>query len=466
MEQLENFFGLKEKGTTVGTEVRAGTTTFMTMAYIAVVQPLIMSACGMPWNAVFAMTVLFSGLATIFMGLKANFPFAIAPGMGTNAIFAFSIVNAGAAGWETALGMIFWAGMGIVIFSIRFLKWTKWLGAPEKVYNLCIRESVVKSIPSGLQIGFGAAIGAFLLSLGLGPNGIGLVRSWDAANGPVMTSVSDPNIIVGLVGIAACAIMFFLKGKKFNVRGAILICILAVTAVLMLLGLAPLPAGVFSLPSDIGEIAFKLDISGALKPQYVPFILVFFLNDIFSTTGTALSCVGKSGLNKDGKFDKWNEIFFVDALAAPAGAVFGLTTPTCYVESAAGVADGGKTGLASVTTGVLFLLTMFLSPIFISIPAVATGVALVIVGLVMFSSLAEVDLTDVTISVPLGLMIFTTLIVNDFASAMCIGLAVWVLMAAFCRFALKQKEHLANRGTQIMAAVMLVMSVLKLIFTI
>jgi AGZA family xanthine/uracil permease-like MFS transporter len=469
MAWFAKYFDFEKRNTTLGTEIRAGATTFMTMAYILVVQPLIMSACGMPWDAVFTMTALFSGLATIWMALRAKFPFAIAPGMGTNAIFAFSIVNAGVATWEVALGMIFWAGICIVLVSIPFLRWLKFLGVKNgKVYNFCIREKVVESIPVDLRIGFAAAIGVFLMSLGLGSNGIGLVVY--SADGPSLGDVTQPGAIIGLIGIAACAIMFWLKSQNkrgFNVRGAILISMLAITAIMMLFGLTPPPSGVFSLPSGAFDIIFKLKILEALKPEYAPFILVFFMGDVFSTTGTAVSCVAKGGyLDKDGNFDGWDGIFEVDAFCAPGGALFGLTTPTCYVESAAGITDGGRTGMTSLTTGALFLIALLLSPIFISIPPVATGVALIIVGVEMFTSLGDVRLNKPVVAAPLALMVGITLATNDFASAMCIGLAVWVLMAAFSRYVLKEKEHLPNLATQVMAVVIFLMAVVKLAITI
>ena len=468
MNALAKFYKFDQYQTSLGQEIRAGATTFMTMAYILVVQPLIMSACGMPWDAIFTMTALFSGLATIWMALRAKFPFAIAPGMGTNAIFAFSIVNAGVASWEVALGMIFWAGVLIVIVSIPIFGPLRYVGVKnQKLLKFCVREKVVTSIPVDLRIGFAAAIGVFLMSLGLGANGIGIVTY--SADGPGLGDLTKPGAIVGLLGLCACAIMFWLKGKgkiKFNVRGAILISMLGITAIMMALGLAPLPDKLFSFPSGILDVAFKLKILEALRPEFLPFVLVFFMGDVFSTTGTAVSCVTKSGLDKDGKFDRWDEIFEVDAFCAPGGALFGLTTPTCYVESAAGIADGGRTGMTSLTTGFLFLISLFLAPIFLSIPPVATGVALIIVGVEMFTALAEVHLNKPVVAAPLALMVGITIATNDFASAMCIGLAVWVLMAAFCRFVLHEEEHLPDRATRIMALVIFVMAVVKLAITV
>jgi len=306
---------IEANGSTVGTEIRGGLTTFMTMAYILVVQPLIMSACGMPWDAVFTATALFSGLATLMMGLYGKFPFALAPAMGTNAIFAFSVVAAGVADWQTALGMIFWSGVIFMVLSFPVLGWLKYFGVrDERVLKFCMREAVTKSIPLGLKLGLAAAIGLFLANLGLGANGMNLVTVSDAGIG--LGDLSTTNAMIGVVGSIVVITCFWMKGKRFKVLGAILIGMVLMTVAAIVAGIAPMPEGFVSLPSfsSMGEISFKLNLTGALRPEYLPYIFVFFLGDFFSTAGTSLACGAKAGfLDKEtGDMPGINRIFQVD----------------------------------------------------------------------------------------------------------------------------------------------------------
>jgi AGZA family xanthine/uracil permease-like MFS transporter len=452
-------------GSTVGTEIRGGLTTFMTMAYILVVQPIIMSACGMPWGAVFTATALFSGLSTLMMGLYAKFPFALAPAMGSNAIFAYSVVVSGAADWQTALGMIFWSGIAFMILSFPILRWMKIFGIRnEKILNFCMREAVTKNIPLGLKLGLAAAIGLFLANLGLGSSGMNLVTVSDA--GISLGDLTTTNALIGVIGTIIVITCFWMKGKNFKVLGAILIGMVLITVAAIIAGIASMPESIVSLPSmkELGEISFKLNLLDALKPEYWPFIFIFFLGDFFSTAGISLACGAKAGfLDKEtGDMPGIDRIFQVDSLFTVIGSLFGLSTITTYVESAAGVEEGGRTGWTAVTVSILFFIALFLSPVFLAIPPVATGMALLVVGISMMLALRDVPWDDVVEAIPVIILMIITAFSNDFASALCASLIVYAVLATFRRYVLHDLKHPVTP----MVYVLLVMSIAKFVVTV
>jgi len=449
MSKLENYFDFQRRGTSLGTEVRAGATTFMTMAYILVVQPIIMSSAGMPPEAVFTATALFSALSTLVMGFYSKHAFALAPAMGINAVFAFSLVNSGLADWETALGVIFIAGVLFVLLSFPIFKPLKFFGLKnEKLLNYALRRALTDNIPVSIKFGLAAVIGMFLLGLGIGDNGIGLTAS--SETGQALGNLSDKIVWIGVAGFLITAVIFWSKGR-LRIPGALLIGMFLVTIFTIILGLAPLPEKLIALPPGMSEIAFKLNITGALRVEYIPYILIFLLADFLSTVGTTLACGTKAGLvDKEGNMERLDQIYQVDSGFTLVGATFGVTTLTTYVESAAGIEEGGRTGFTAVVVSFFFFAALLFSPVFLMIPAVATGVALMVVGLSMMQELRLIDFKDPVQWVPVMVMVAVTAFSMDFASAMCAGLIVYSVFALLYRYVLKDKTVKVNAMTAVL----------------
>ncbi|MDR3174625.1 MAG: NCS2 family permease [Treponema sp.] len=474
-----SFFGTREKGSTLGTEIRAGTTTFATLVYIIIVQPSIMAACGMPQDAVFTATVIGSGLATLMMGIYGRFPFALATAMGTNAIFAFSIVAPGIATWETAMGMIFVSGIIFMLLSFPILRWLWLFGVRDpKILNFSCREAVTNNIPLGLKLGLGAAIGVFLMRLG--SESIGLTG---IVNGSLsFGDLRNPVVLIGFICLVLTILMFFVQkqvgGRLWKISGAVLIGIALTSAVLFITGLAPLPQAVISLPPNISPIFFKLNILDALQPKYWTYIFIFFLGDFFSTAGTSLACGAKAGFmdKVTGDMPGIERVFQVDSLWTVIGSFLGLTTITTFVESASGVEDGGRTGITSIVTAGWFALALFFSPVFLAIPGAASGVALVLVGLSMMQVLADIPYRDIVETIPVLVMVGITACSGDFAAALCVSLVVygafviarWIVenVAALKDPAHADPKALAAMRPTAMTLVLMVMSILKFVITV
>ena len=409
---LENHFHLSEHGTKVRVELLAGLTTFATMAYILIVQSSFMRDAGMNGAGVMLMTALLSGLATLAMGLYAKMPFALAPGMGTNAILAYTLVAQGICTWQQGLGIVFISGILFVLLSI-----------------FKVREKVVEVIPKVLKIGVGASVGAFLIRLSLANAGmINVSGSSFALN----LNFSDPAILLSWIGLAITLILYFLRftinGKTYHIRGSLLISIILITIIGICMGQVKLPSSIFTVNalSNLSDVAFRLDILGALKPALFTFMLMFFMSDFFSTLGTALGVAGKAGmLDKDGNLPAIGRIFLVDSCATVVGALGGLTTITTYVESASGVEAGGRTGLTAVTTAICFFLSMLFAPLFLMVPTAATAPALIIIGISMMQTLKDVDFKSVE-WFPVGLMVIVS-IFGGIANGIALGLVTYCL---------------------------------------
>lgn len=409
---LERHFHITESGSKIGTEVLAGVVTFCTMAYILVVQASMMVAAGMNGAGVMLMTALISGLATLAMGLYAKSPFALAPGMGTNAILAYTLVAQGICTWQQGLGIVFISGIFFVLLSL-----------------FKIREKVVEVIPKVLKIGVGASVGAFLIRLSLAnANMISVSGSSFALN----LNFADPAVLLSWIGLAITLILYFLRvrinGRTYHVRGSLLISIVLITIIGIGMGQVQVPASIITTNalSNIGEVAFKLDILGAMRPALFTFMLMFFMSDFFSTLGTALGVAGKAGmLDENGDLPIIGRIFLVDSCATVAGALCGLTTVTTYVESASGVEAGGRTGLTAVTTAILFFLSMLFAPLFLMVPTAATAPALIIIGISMMQTLKDVDFKSVE-WFPVGLMIIVS-IFGGIANGIALGLVTYCL---------------------------------------
>jgi len=368
---LERYFELERYGTTVRTEIVAGVTTFMTMAYIIFVNPQILADAGMDQGAVFVATCLAAAFASAFMGLFANYPIALAPGMGLNAYFTYGVVKGLGYSWETALGAVFLSGVLFLIVSL-----TR------------IREWVIDSIPISLKLAIAAGIGMFLAIIGL--KSAGIIQASPAT----LVTLGDLKSLPVALSIIGFLLMVALDAR--NVPGAIIIGILAVTAAGIALGVGSF-GGIFSLPPSIAPVFLKLDILGALEVGLIAIVFTFFFVDVFDNTGTLLGVAHKAGLvGPDGKLPRLRRALTVDSTAAMVGAALGTSTTTSYIESAAGVNAGGRTGLTAVVVAVLFLAALFISPLAGSIPAYATAPALVYVACMMMAAIKDIDFSDAT----------------------------------------------------------------------
>jgi len=368
---LATYFKLAENGTDVKTEVLAGITTFLTMAYIIFVNPSILGAAGMDTGAVFVATCLAAAGATLLMGLYANYPIALAPGMGLNAYFAFGVVKGMGHSWEVALGAVFVSGVLFLLLTLTRL-----------------RELIINSIPKALKLSISAGIGFFLAIIALQSSGV-------IADHPV-TLVTLGNLKAPTT-ILACLGFFLMVGlDALRVRGGILISILAVTVLGIAMGLSPFN-GIASMPPSLAPTFLKMDVAGALSLGLITVVFAFLFVDLFDNAGTLIGLAHRAGfLDKDGKLPRIRQALTTDSFAAMGGAVLGTSTTTSYIESAAGIKEGGRTGLTAVVVAALFLLALFFAPLATTVPGYATAPALFFVACLMARGIAELDWEDVT----------------------------------------------------------------------
>lgn len=401
---LDSYFKLSENKTDVKTEIIAGITTFITMAYILFVNPDILSIAGMDFNAVFMATCISAAIGTLIMGLYANLPFAQAPGMGLNAFFTFGVVLNMGYTWQQALAAIFISGIVFIILTVT--------GA---------REAIVEAIPNSLKHAIGGGIGLFIALIGF--KNAGIVVASDATL-VELTRFDNPAVILAIFGLVITGI---LMAKR--VKGAILIGIVTTTILGIPMGVTSTELSSFSL--DITPTLFKMDFAGLLNigeagivgalTSVFTVVISFSLVDMFDTIGTLIGTGQKAGmLDEKGKLPNMNKALLADAVATSVGAVLGTSTVTTFVESAAGVSEGGKTGLTAVTTGVLFILAIFIAPFALMVPAAATAPALIIVGVLMMGAVKEIDFEDFTDAMPafftIAIMPFTFSIANGIAA--------------------------------------------------
>lgn len=402
---LEKLFKLREMGTNVRTEVLAGISTFLTMAYIIAVNPGILSATGMPFDAVFVATCLAAAIGSLIMGLWANYPVALAPGMGLNAFFTFGVVLGMGYSWELALGAVFWSG--ILFFALSAFK---------------VREWIINSIPNSMKTGISVGIGLFLAIIGL--QNAGIVVNNDATLVGLGDVTSVPVILCFLGFVIITAL------HQRNVVGSVIIGIAAVTIIGSFFGVVTAPEGsIVQLPTGLGDTFLKLDIWGALEAGMIAVILAFLFVDLFDTSGT-LVAVAKKGnlLDKDGKLPRLGKALMADSTASVAGSLLGTSTTTSYIESGAGIAVGGRTGLTAVVTGIMFLLALFFSPLAQMIPAYATAAALIFVAVLMISTISNVDWTDLTESAPVVVTAVMMPLTYSIAEGIAIGFLTYVLV--------------------------------------
>ena len=396
---MEKFFKLKENGTNVKSEIIAGITTFMTMAYILAVNPSVLSATGMDKGAVFTATVVSSIVATLIMGLLANLPFALAPGMGLNAFFAYTVVLGMGYSWQTALTAVFIEGIIFLVLTI---------------FN--VREAIVNSIPLNMKRAISVGIGLFIAFIGLQNSKI--IINNDA------TLISLGDITSGSPLLAIIGLLITSLLLAYNVKGAILIGILLTTLIGIPMGITQLSPYASFAPPSLEPVAFKLDFANILHPNMFIVLFTFLFVDMFDTVGTLVGvCTKANMLTKGGEVPRCKQALFADAVGTIFGACMGTSTVTTYVESASGVAEGGKTGLTAVVVAILFTISLFLSHIFLSIPSAATAPALIIVGLFMMTPILEINLTDYTEAIPS----FVCIIFMPFAYSIAEGITFGIL---------------------------------------
>lgn len=371
---LERLFKLKDNGTTVRTEIMAGFTTFLTMAYIIFINPKILADAGMPHGSVFVATCLIAALGSLAMGLYANYPIAIAPGMGLNAYFAYVVVLGMGYTWQIALGAVFISGVCFVLVTL-----------------FRIREAIVNGIPHSIRIAITVGIGLFLAIISL--KSAGIVAA-SPATFVTLGNLHEPTVILSVIGFFAVAVLSVLRFK-----GALLIGILGVTALSFFFAGNKL-SSLVSLPPALSPTLFALDIPGALHAGILNVVLVFFLVELFDATGTLMGVARRAGLLKDGKMERLNKALLADSTSILAGSLLGTSSSTAYLESASGVQEGGRTGLVAVTVGVLFLACLFFAPLAGSVPAYATAPALFFVACLMLRDLTELDWEDITEVIP------------------------------------------------------------------
>lgn len=401
---LERRFKLKENNTDVKTEILAGLTTFMTMAYILIVNPGMLNETGMNWGGVFTATALSSAIATLLMAFLANYPFALAPGMGLNAFFTYSVVLGMSKSWQFALTAVFIEGIIFIILSL-----------------FKVREAIFNAIPMNLKKAVSVGIGLFIALIGFVNAGIVVTGDGTIVG---LGTITDKGPILSLIGLI---IMGLLLAKK--VKGALFFGIIITTIIGIPMGVTSLPEGIVQLPPSVKDVAFQFEWSNILTFDMLIVIFTFLFVDIFDTVGTLVGVSSKAGmLDKDGKLPKVSQALFSDAVGTTVGACLGTSTVTTYVESAAGVAEGGRTGLTSLTTAVMFLLALFFSPIFNVIPSQATAPALVLVGLFMMSPIKEIDLEDFTEAIPAFLTIAMMPFAYSIAEGIVFGMVSYVIL--------------------------------------
>mgnify|MGYP002596380073 CR=1 FL=1 len=426
---MENFFKLKEHGTDVKTEVIAGLTTFMTMAYILAVNPSILGATGMDTGAIFTATALASAIGSFCMALFANLPFVLSAGMGLNAYFAYTVVLGMGYSWEVALTAVFVEGIIFIILSLTN-----------------VREAIFNAIPASLKVAVSVGIGLFITFIGLqnahivvdGSTLVGLF----SFNGSVKAGTFQSEGITVVLALIGLLITAFLVIK--NVKGNILLGILITWVLGILCQLTGLyvpnaeagfysliPSGIISAPASVAPTLFKMDFSAIASLNFVVVVFAFLFVDIFDTLGTLIGCATKANmLDKEGKLPGIKGALMADAVGTTVGACLGTSTITTFVESSSGIAEGGRTGLTSVVSGLLFILALFFSPVFLAIPSFATAPALIVVGFFMMQSVAKINWRDMLEAIPAFICIFAMPFMYSISEGISFGVISFVVLNA------------------------------------
>ena len=394
---------LKKAGTDIKTEIIAGFTTFLAMAYILAVNPNILGAANMDTGAVFTATALSTAIATLVMGIFANLPFALAPGMGLNAFLAYTVCLTMGYSWQFALTAIFCEG--IIFLLLTFFN---------------VREAIVNSIPANLKKAIGVGIGLFIAFIGLQNAGI-IVDSATL----VGLNITSPSAIVAIIGVIVTAALV-----AYNIKGGILIGILVTTIIGIPFGVTQF-GGVASLPPSLAPTFLKFNFSEVLAniPDFIIVMFTFLFVDMFDTVGTLIGCAGKADMiNKDGTIPNCKEALFADAVGTTVGAMLGTSTVTTFVESSTGVVEGGRTGVTAIVTAGFFLLSLFFAPLFLSIPSAATAPALILVGFYMMSPVKDIDFTDPTEGIPAFLCLLMMVCAYSISDGIMFGILSYVII--------------------------------------
>ena len=396
------FFKLEKNGTTVKTEITAGFTTFLTMMYIVPVNAIIMSKTGMPMEALITATALITIFSTVLNGLWANTPIAMSVGMGLNAYFTFGLVLGMKVPWQTALGVVFISGILFLILS--FTKFRVW---------------IMQSVPADLRRAISAGIGAFIAFIGL--KSMGMV----IANPAVLVGVGNfksPSVLLGVLGLILVFAFY-----SWRIKGAFILAVLLTSIIAWITGIAPYPTEFLSMPASIAPIFLQLDITSALTLSLLPVIITFLITDLFDSLGTLAGVGYRAGLfQDDGK--ELQKTLEVDAAATVGGSLLGLSTTTSFIESAAGVEEGGRTGLTAVVTGLFFILTLFMMPLFKAIPENAIYPVLVMVGVLMFGELSHVNFKDTATAVSTFLIVLMMPLTFSITNGLAFGLISYLLI--------------------------------------
>ncbi|NLL36859.1 MAG: NCS2 family permease [Fretibacterium sp.] len=408
MSFLERQFKITEAGSSIKTEILAGITTFVTMSYIIFVNPDILSKTGMDFNALVVATCLSSAIATFLMAFMANYPIGLAPGMGLNAFFAFSVVLGMQISWKVALTAVFIEGIIFILLTL-----TK------------LREEIVNAIPKSLKIGIAGGIGVFIAFIGL--QSAGIVVKNDATLVALGHFKNNLPAALALGGLLLMAVL-----QAYRVTGALLIGILAVTAASVGLGMTQLPTTFVSQPPSLAPIFWKMDFSMLKSPDFWIIVFTFFFVDFFDTVGTLVGVCSRSGLcDEDGRLPNAKGALMADAIGTVAGAVLGTSTVTSYVESASGVAQGGRTGLSALVTAILFVAAIFFVPIVGMVPAYATAPALILVGIYMMMGMQELNFNEWTELLPALLAFIMMPLAYSISVGIEFGIVSFVLIKAF-----------------------------------
>ena len=428
---LQKLFGFNPKETTVKTEIMAGITTFLTMAYILAVNPNILGETGMDKGALFTTTVIMAAIPTIFMGLYAKLPLALAPGMGLNAFFAYTICLIMGYSWQFALTAVFLEGLAFILLTVTNL-----------------REKIVEVIPPALKTAISAGIGLYIAFIGLKNAEVIVDNSATLVSLGKLTSGSG---LLGIIGIGITSILLVR-----NVKGALLLGILATTLIGIPMGITNLD-GVFSIPPSVEPIFMKFEWTNIFTAEMATIVFTLLFVDLFDCIGTVIGVTTRANMiGDDGKIPNLKKVFMVDSIATTAGAAMGTSTVAVYVESAAGVNEGGRSGLTAFTTGICFLVALFFAPFFLAIPAAATAPVLVLVGLMMMSNIWKIDFFDYKESIPA----FICMIFMPLAYSISDGILLGHLTYVFVNLLSGNRKNLTT-GMYILAVIFLLKFILQ-----
>lgn len=429
---MEKFFKMSARGTNVRREIVAGLTTFLAMAYILAVNPKMLANAGMDAGGVFTATALAACIATLVMAFTANLPIALAPGMGLNAFFAFTVVLGMGISWKTALTAVFLEGILFVVLSF---------------FN--VREAIIKAIPSNLKKAVAAGIGLFICFIGFQNAGI-IVNNDATLVG--LGNLTQGSAAVAMIGLALTAVLYALK-----IPGSILIGILVTTLIGIPFGVTSVPANWTPVSMPAAPLLFQFDFSRIFTLDFFAVFFTFLFVDIFDTVGTLVGVSSEAHImDANGNVPRVKQALLSDAIGTVAGACLGTSTVTSYVESTAGVAAGGRTGMTALTTGVLFLLALFLSPLFLLVPGAATAPALIIVGFLMLKAVTGINFNDVTE----GLSAFITIVMMPFAYSIAEGIVWGIITYVFMKAATGKAKSIP-----VITWILFVIFILRLILT-